>query len=133
MARERAYWPEIVRSGGPGELHEVVGSAGLHPGLRTHFLNATQQELAEASFLFDLPEHRLDDLASSVCTGFANLPASAKDIRNDNRYGFRRLGLIVAVHFGMERIAFDVEALHLGLFDPDALLVGPLVEGALGP
>ena len=28
----------------------------------------------------------------------------------------------------MERIAFDVEALHLGLADPDACLVGAFVD-----
>ena len=33
--------------------------------------------------------------------------------------------------FGMERIAADVEALHLGLGDPYASLVDPRVEGAL--
>jgi hypothetical protein len=32
--------------------------------LGTHCLDATQQELAEASCLFDLSEHRLDDLFS---------------------------------------------------------------------
>ena len=34
------------------------------------------------------------------------------------------------VPFRMECVAFDVEALHLGRFDPDAFFVGPLVEGA---
>jgi hypothetical protein len=31
----------------------------------------------------------------------------------------------------MERVALDVEALHLGFFDPDSLLVVALVQGAL--
>ena len=31
----------------------------------------------------------------------------------------------------MERVAFDVEELHLGLLDPDARLVGALVDGTV--
>jgi len=33
-----------------------------HRPLGTHFLDAAQQELAEAACLFDLPEHRFHDL-----------------------------------------------------------------------
>jgi putative transposase len=33
-----------------------------HGPFGTNFLDAAQQKLAEASGLFDLPEHRLDDL-----------------------------------------------------------------------
>ena len=35
------------------------------------------------------------------------------------------------VPFGVKRIALDGKLAHLGLADPDALLVRPLVEGAL--
>jgi hypothetical protein len=52
---------EVAGSGCPGELGEVVGGADQGP-LGTHLLNAAQQELAEASCLFDLSEHRLHDL-----------------------------------------------------------------------
>src|SRR5262245_53550065 len=49
------------------------------------------------------------------------------------QYPLRRLRatrLDRVVPFGVERIPLDGELAHLGLADPDALLVGALVEGA---
>jgi hypothetical protein len=51
----------IARSGGAGELGEVVGGADQRP-FGPDFLEAAQQELPEPSGLLDLSEHRLDDL-----------------------------------------------------------------------
>ena len=48
---------------GPRELGEVVSGADKRP-FGPHFFDTAQQELAEPSGLFDLPEHRLDDLLS---------------------------------------------------------------------
>src|SRR6266704_6694074 len=45
------------------QLQEVVGGADDGP-LCTHFLDAAQQELAEAACLFDLSEHRFHYLLS---------------------------------------------------------------------
>src|SRR6185312_8580154 len=56
-----AYGGTVARSGGLCELDEVVGGADQRP-LGPHFLDAPQQELAEAPCLLDLSEHRLDDL-----------------------------------------------------------------------
>src|SRR5919198_5218770 len=53
----------IGRSCGDRELGDVVGGADQRP-FCFHFLDAAQQELSEPSCLFDLSEHRLDDLLS---------------------------------------------------------------------
>jgi mercuric ion binding protein len=56
----------VAASGGlcEGEkFQEIVGGAD-HGPLGTYFLNAAQQELAEAACLFDLSEHRLHHLLS---------------------------------------------------------------------
>src|SRR6266704_3947935 len=45
------------------QLQEVVGGADHRP-LGTYFLDAAQQELAEAACLFDLSEHRFHYLLS---------------------------------------------------------------------
>src|SRR5258705_5401535 len=45
------------------QLQEVVGGAD-HGPFGTHFLDAPQQELAEAACLFDLSEHRFHHLLS---------------------------------------------------------------------
>jgi hypothetical protein len=47
------------------QLQEVVGDAN-HGPLGTHFLDAAQQELAEAACLFDLSEHRFHHLLSQL-------------------------------------------------------------------
>ena len=51
----------VTASGGLCEsekFQEIVGGAD-HGPLGTYFLDAAQQELAEAAWLFDLSEHRL--------------------------------------------------------------------------
>src|SRR5215467_14568641 len=51
----------LARSGGAGELGEIVGGANHRPfGL--HVLDAPQQELPEHSCLLDLSEDRFHDL-----------------------------------------------------------------------
>ena len=47
--------------GGPEQLEQVVAGADEQP-LALHFLQSPQQELPEATSLFDLPEHRLHRL-----------------------------------------------------------------------
>src|SRR6266567_5212523 len=62
----------VAVSGGVCEgeqLEEVVGGAD-HGPLGPHFLDAAQQELAEAACLFDLSEHRFHHLLSQSVRGF---------------------------------------------------------------
>jgi putative transposase len=47
-----------------------VGGGADHGPLGTHFLDAPQQELAEAACLFDLPEHRFHHLLSQSLRRF---------------------------------------------------------------
>src|SRR6266581_7344141 len=51
------------------QLEEVVGGAD-HGPLGPHFLDAAQQELAEAACLFDLSEHRFHHLLSQSVRRF---------------------------------------------------------------
>jgi len=46
-----------------GELVEIVSGADQRP-FGSHFVDAAQEELAEAPRLFDLAEDRFDDLLS---------------------------------------------------------------------
>src|SRR6266704_4523046 len=62
----------VAASGGlcEGEkFQEIVGGAD-HGPLGTYFLDAAQQELAEAACLFDLSEHRFHHLLSQSVRRF---------------------------------------------------------------
>ena len=56
-------WRGRVRASGQGlgQFGQVVGGADQGP-FEPHLVQAAEQELAKASGLFDLAEHRLDDL-----------------------------------------------------------------------
>jgi hypothetical protein len=63
-----------LSGGGQCQLPKVMGGADYRP-FGSHFLDPAQQELAEASRLLDLPEHRLDHLlAQSVAAAIASTP-----------------------------------------------------------
>ena len=84
----------VAASGGLCEgkqLQEVVGGAD-HGPFGTYFLDAAQQELAEAACLFDLSEHRLHHLLSQSVRRF--------EADTSGRYVNGRLGPI----FGTYRV-----------------------------
>src|SRR4029077_18615912 len=71
-AWRRVICCSVAASGGLCEseqLQEIVGGAD-HGPLGTYFLDAAQQELAEAASLFDLSEHRLHHLLSQSVRRF---------------------------------------------------------------
>jgi len=59
-----------------GELEQVVDGADHRP-LGSDLVEATEEELAEASCMLDLAEHRLDDLLSEAV---ATAPAGAVEL-----------------------------------------------------
>src|SRR5260370_36751569 len=59
-----------------GELEQIVDGADHRP-LGSDLVEAAQEELAEASGVFDLAEHRFDDLLSQAV---AATPAGALEV-----------------------------------------------------
>lgn len=59
--RDCAVYATIIPSSDLGECEEVAGSAEQCL-FSAHLSDAPQQELTEAVGLFDLPEHRFDNL-----------------------------------------------------------------------
>src|SRR5580658_11346305 len=68
--RRVVNWVERVSMtsrGGVGELEQIVGGAD-HGPLGSDLVEAAQEELAEASGMFDMAEHRFNDLLSQAVT-----------------------------------------------------------------
>src|SRR5579863_9964346 len=63
----------VTSSCGVGQLQEVVDGADHRP-FASDLVEAPQQELPEASGMFDLPEHRLDDLFAQPIAAAATGP-----------------------------------------------------------
>jgi hypothetical protein len=70
---------------------QVVGGADERP-FDLHFLDAAQQELPEPSCLFDLSEHRLDDLLSQSIATLIACPLELGGHLGDQRAGSGWLG-----------------------------------------
>src|SRR5260370_4627885 len=64
-----------------GELEQIVDGADHRP-LGSDLVEAAQEELAEASGVFDLAEHRFDDLLSQAV---AATPAGAPEVCRPGR------------------------------------------------